>query len=294
MAKFNLTKSASKRGPISATRAIATLALTLLTVGSTLGATGVSATASEVSHQVKLSTWEHSRIAYTVPAGYVISSIDFASYGKSNSEFTIGWCHSTQSLEKVRAAATLTSLTISAENQVFGDPCRGTVKQLYVILTIVVGDADSVVATSIATGGFSIASTNSSAVGALTNYQYSKDGGSTWIASKTGAQPSPSVSGYQLKMRAVNNVFTIDVTAPLNTGGVKTFAFSLDGGQTWTPVNSSSFSTRVVSVGNGATFNVLRVGANSSRTLLSGLKANTVYPVQIGVVSASAGTSLTN
>jgi|GEM_PF-5088826 len=142
--------------------------------------------------------------------------------------------------------------------------------------------------TTVATGAFSIASTSSPTVGALTSYQYSTDGGSTWVAPKAGVQASPSVSDYQLKLRAVNGAFTVDVAAPLNSRA-KTFAYSVDGGTTWTPVNSGSCSTRIVSVGNGASFNVVRSGANSSRTLLSGLKPNTVYPVQIGVISAGAG-----
>lgn len=85
---------------------------------------------------VYLTAWENSNIDYTAPDGYVISGVDFASYGTPNTNFTAGWCDSSSSMDKVISAVTDTTLQINASNDVFGDPCGGTYKWLEVVLTI--------------------------------------------------------------------------------------------------------------------------------------------------------------
>jgi hypothetical protein len=92
--------------------------------------------AGNTSMSVYLTAWENSSINYTTPDGYVISSIDFASYGTPKTEFAIGECNSKSSMEKVLAAVTNTTLQIDASNSVFGDPCGGTYKWLEVLLII--------------------------------------------------------------------------------------------------------------------------------------------------------------
>ena len=92
--------------------------------------------AGDTSMSVYLTAWENSSIDYTTPDGYVISSVDFASYGTPKTEFAIGECDSKSSMEKVLAAVTDTTLQIDASNNVFGDPCGGTYKWLEVLLTI--------------------------------------------------------------------------------------------------------------------------------------------------------------
>ncbi len=78
---------------------------------------------------------EGSYLTLTAPAGKVISEIVFASYGTPGGtcgNYTIGGCHSTSSMAAFAGAVGQNSFTIQASNTVFGDPCGGTVKWLYV------------------------------------------------------------------------------------------------------------------------------------------------------------------
>lgn len=78
-------------------------------------------------------------VTLTAPAGYVIVSIDFASYGTPNGScgsFTIGGCHASNSVSICSTAFVgQNAASINATNAVFGDPCSGTVKRLYVQAT---------------------------------------------------------------------------------------------------------------------------------------------------------------
>jgi len=82
---------------------------------------------------------EGQNVTLTAPAGAVITSIDFASYGTPNGScgnYTQGWCHATNSKSIVEGyALNQNSVTIPASNGVFGDPCGGTVKRLYIQAT---------------------------------------------------------------------------------------------------------------------------------------------------------------
>jgi len=157
-------------------------------------------------------------------------------------------------------------------------------------------------------GALSIAFTAPNTGGtAITSYQYSLDGGSTWIVPKTAVKTSPlkvtglpNATAYQVKIRAVNVIgagvasdavsastpvlvpsapvttsisktsttFTVDVTAPVNNGGgaITNYAYSVDNGKTWTDVSPTSNSTHIV---------------------ITGLKPNTVYPVQIAAINSA-------
>ncbi|MDC8003313.1 HYR domain-containing protein [Aureisphaera galaxeae] len=79
---------------------------------------------------------ENQNLTITAPAGAVITSVDFASYGTpngSNGSYTIGGCHATNSVAIVEDIALgNNTFTIPATNAVFGDPCFGTFKRLYV------------------------------------------------------------------------------------------------------------------------------------------------------------------
>jgi hypothetical protein len=82
---------------------------------------------------------EGSSLTLTAPAGTVITAINFASYGTPNGtcgNFTIGGCHASNSLSIVQSLAlNKNSVTIGALNGIFGDPCGGTVKRLYIQAT---------------------------------------------------------------------------------------------------------------------------------------------------------------
>ena len=142
---------------------------------------------------------------------------------------------------------------------------------------------------------------------ALTSHQYSLDGGSTWVVPKTPVKTSPirvaglpNATAYQVKIRAVNakglglasdtffastpvlvpkaptytpiaksNIsFTVKVTAPVDNGGgvITNYAYSIDNGKSWTVVSPASDSTNIV---------------------ISGLKPNTTYPVQIAAINSA-------
>ena len=82
---------------------------------------------------------EGGTVTLTAPAGNFISSIDFASYGTptgSCGSFAIGTCHAANSLSIAEATFVgQTTASLGANNSVFGDPCVGTVKKLYIQAT---------------------------------------------------------------------------------------------------------------------------------------------------------------
>jgi hypothetical protein len=71
------------------------------------------------------------------PDGFTLGNVLFASYGTPNN-YQLGSCNATNSLDLVQAAISqdLTTLAISADNGVFGDPCGGTYKQLSIAISI--------------------------------------------------------------------------------------------------------------------------------------------------------------
>ena len=82
---------------------------------------------------------EGGTVTLTAPAGNFISSIDFASYGTPNGScgsFTIGTCDAANSMSIAQATFVgQTSASLDANNGVFGDPCVGTFKRLYIQAT---------------------------------------------------------------------------------------------------------------------------------------------------------------
>jgi len=82
---------------------------------------------------------EGNQISFSLPQGAVFSKINFASYGTPNGScgnFSIGSCHS--NLSKAIVENYLigkSNAIIPATNSVFGDPCYGTYKRLYVEAT---------------------------------------------------------------------------------------------------------------------------------------------------------------
>jgi hypothetical protein len=77
---------------------------------------------------------ENQNIVLTCPAGQVITSVDFASYGTpggSCGSFTTGSCNASNSVSVVSGACNgKNSCSLIANNNIFGDPCYGTVKKL--------------------------------------------------------------------------------------------------------------------------------------------------------------------
>lgn len=81
---------------------------------------------------------ENGTISVSAPGGGTFSKVVFASYGTpsgSDGNYTQGWCHATNSIQKVsQAFVGNSSGTIAASNSVFGDPCGGTYKRLSVVI----------------------------------------------------------------------------------------------------------------------------------------------------------------
>ena len=79
---------------------------------------------------------ETGNVVLTAPPGATIASITFASYGTpegSCGSFKIGTCNSSVSKSQVETLAlNQNSVSIPATNQLFGDPCPGSSKRLYI------------------------------------------------------------------------------------------------------------------------------------------------------------------
>src|SRR5688572_21727195 len=79
---------------------------------------------------------ENGVVTLTAPAGRVFVSVTYASYGTPNGScgsFTSGSCHAANSMNICSTALVgRNSASINASNGVFGDPCGGTLKRLYV------------------------------------------------------------------------------------------------------------------------------------------------------------------
>lgn len=77
-------------------------------------------------------------LSLSAPGGGTFTEVVFASYGNpngSNGLFTQNWCHATNSISEVSQEFLGKSTgTIGASNGIFGDPCGGTYKRLYVVL----------------------------------------------------------------------------------------------------------------------------------------------------------------
>ena len=80
---------------------------------------------------------ENGNAVMIAPAGTIFKSVVFASYGTPSGtcgSFSIGGCHATNSTTIVSGYLIGNGGTINvpATNAVFGDPCSGTGKQLYI------------------------------------------------------------------------------------------------------------------------------------------------------------------
>jgi len=79
---------------------------------------------------------ENQNLTITVPAGTLITSVNFASYGTptgTNGVYAIGTCHAANSVTVVEGFALgNNTFTVPANNGTFGDPCFGTPKRLFV------------------------------------------------------------------------------------------------------------------------------------------------------------------
>ena len=82
--------------------------------------------------------WENQTAFLQAPEGMEFSSVIFASYGTPTGQdgnYQIGWCHASNSQQIVEQLALgKNEVEITVNNSVFGDPCGGTYKWLFVTL----------------------------------------------------------------------------------------------------------------------------------------------------------------
>ena len=83
---------------------------------------------------------ENGTVAMIAPPGTVFTSVEFASYGTPNGTcetFSLGACHAINSVTIVSGylIGNGGTINIPATNAVFGDPCSGTGKRLYIQAT---------------------------------------------------------------------------------------------------------------------------------------------------------------
>jgi hypothetical protein len=106
------------------------------------GSNGTQATGggSAVTYQICATAAENGTATLTAPPGSTFTSVEFASYGTPSGtcgSFATGGCHATNSVSVVQGYLIGQSGTINipATNAVFGDPCLGTAKSLYIQAT---------------------------------------------------------------------------------------------------------------------------------------------------------------
>jgi hypothetical protein len=109
---------------------------------------------SDNAGTVIASAGENQTLSITAPSGLTFTSVDFASYGNATSDganFVIGPCHAANSESIVEGylLENTGTIFIPASNDVFGDPCVGTVKRLYVKATYGSSSASNAVANNL-------------------------------------------------------------------------------------------------------------------------------------------------
>lgn len=134
----NNTASLTFRAPPSGTAKTFIFQLRSGSSNGTLRATANTVNIAGAGQTICATADEGANLSITAPAGTTFTSITFASYGTPGGTcgaFTLGGCHSGNSLSVVQTALLGKSgtQTIPATNTNFGgDPCPGTVKRLYV------------------------------------------------------------------------------------------------------------------------------------------------------------------
>jgi hypothetical protein len=101
--------------------------------GWTMGGPGTAVTVCGTAN-------ENGTVAMIAPPGTVFTSVEFASYGTPTGvcgAFSLGACHATNSVTIVSGylIGNGGTIDIPATNDVFGDPCGGTGKRLYIQAT---------------------------------------------------------------------------------------------------------------------------------------------------------------
>jgi hypothetical protein len=211
----------------------------------TVTATGTqSIGGGAVTYQICATVAENGTATLTAPAGTTFTSVDFASYGTPTGtcgSFAIGGCHASNSVSVVQGYLIGQSGTISipATNGVFGDPCSGTAKNLYIQAT----------ATQPATGG------GGTGVG----------GTGTYVSQSTFFTPQP------MPITANTNA-TVTVTS-LGTGvggnGTYNVTPSLTAASGTASISAAGTGSVSITAGSGSSWTISPALTFSSQSLIS-------------------------
>ena len=170
---------------------------------------------SPLANYVAVSADEGNQIDISAPAGKLFGDVLFASYGTPEG-FIQSWCHSTTSTTVIQALTGGQTLSVSADNGVFGDPCGGTYKKLQLVIayTGVPATVPASPTLTAVTGGdrsLSLSITPGSDGGsAITGYKYSLNG-ETFTAINSTSSPLviTGLTGrrnYSVRIKAINAV----------------------------------------------------------------------------------------
>ncbi len=207
---------------------------------------------------------EGQNLTLSAPQGTVITGITFASYGTPNGgcgNFTLGGCHASNSKTIVQNYALgQNSVTIPATNGVFGDPCGGTYKRLYVEATYAGGSPSS------------------------TSFDCSKLGNNTVTLKVADANGNVSTGSAVVTVR--DNIVPV-ITCPDN---INTIATSAAGATVTyaTPAgtdNCTATTTRTAGLASGATFPIGVTTVTYQVTDASGNSAQCSFTVTVGGVA---------
>ncbi len=260
---------------------------------------------------------ENQSLSLTAPGGGRFVDVPFASYGTpggSCGAFTLGTCHSSNSVNTVRTAAVGNStFSIGANNTVFGDPCSGTLKRLSVEAAyssfrltlspaVPAFSATATVTTPIACNGGN-ATVQVNATGGLPPYtgtgtfnrpagthlfNVTHAGGCTATAALTIGQPTllTAASNLTTPVSCNGGTATVSITATGGTApytGTGTFARTA-GTWSFTVTDANSCSTTIsTSVTEPATLNV--------QSVIDQLESGCQTSDAVVQVSASGGTA---
>ncbi len=141
----------------------------------------------------------------TAPAGHVFDKVLFASYGTPDGtcgNFSIGSCHSATSQSVVEGLLLgNSSVTLDASNGVFGDPCPGTSKRLYVQARFA----------PILAKDLTVNNNN----GALTNgVTYDSAGGGSWSFDGTNDYINVPITNFTLNNASFTAMCWVNLTLP--------------------------------------------------------------------------------
>ncbi|OQR88237.1 hypothetical protein ACHHYP_07033 [Achlya hypogyna] len=107
----------------------------------------VTAECAPSSYQTWATTKENTNLDLACKEGFIISSVDFASYGVPNG-YSNGWCHTSSSQDIVsKLCVGQASCSVPAVNGIFNDPCVGTFKALAAKVTCAPGTAPPTITT---------------------------------------------------------------------------------------------------------------------------------------------------